>query len=391
MPLGKVEVFDAAEDNWEEYIERLVQFFVANEITDDVKKRAILLSNVGGRTYGIVRSLLSPKKPNEVSYDHIVETLRDHFHPRPSVTVARFRFFTCSQQLNESVQVYIARLRQLSRDCQFGSFLEEMIRDRLVCGIKSDRIQNRLLSEPELSLQRATEMAVALETAGRDQQELAGTYSSGAQPSESSVQRIHSSAESRHTRGNRPSSKHTSSDSDAKKCWRCLSNKHLETECYFKRKRCFRCSKYGHTSAAHRAGTVNSLGDVPEHGDWCAEDQEHGLEADAVVEDLFVCSGGAASKGRPPILLEVMLNGKHVQMELDTGASVSVCSHSRFKELWPSGDRLLRPTDILLRTFSGEKLGVRGEVMLDVGYQGKDYRLPLVVLDGTGPLLFGRN
>ena len=29
--------------------------------------------------------------------------------------------------------------------------------------------------------------------------------------------------------------------------------------------------------------------------------------------------------------------------------------------------------------------------MLDVGYQGKDYRLPLVVLDGTGPLLFGRN
>ena len=69
MPLGRLEVFEAAEDNWEEYIERLVQFFVANEIQEDVKKRAILLNNLGARTYGILRSILSPVRPDEVSYD----------------------------------------------------------------------------------------------------------------------------------------------------------------------------------------------------------------------------------------------------------------------------------------------------------------------------------
>ena len=79
-------------------------------------------------------------------------------------------------------------LRQLSQDCQFGSFLDEMIRDRLVCGINSEMIQSRLLSEPELSLQKATEMAVALETAGRNQQELSGAASSAAQPPEPAVQ-----------------------------------------------------------------------------------------------------------------------------------------------------------------------------------------------------------
>ena len=318
--------------------------------------------------------------------------LREHFHPRPSVTVARFRFFTCSRHVNEPVQGYIARLRQLSRDCQFGSFLDEMIRDRLVCGIKSELIQSRLLSEPELSLQKATEMAVALETAGRNQLELAGAAGPGEQSSESTVQRIQTSAESQQSRDSRRTSKHYKpSDLKAQKCWRCLSNKHQEAECYFKRERCFRCSKYGHTSAAHKAGTVNSLGDVPDVADDSCDEQEPGLENDAVVGDLFACSDAGVSRSRPPILLDMMLNGQHVQMELDTGASVSVCSYSRFKELWPSGDRLLHPSKLLLRTFSGEKLVVRGEVMMDVGYQGSSYRLPLVVLEGTGPLLFGRN
>ena len=392
MPLGRLEVFEAAEDNWEEYVERLVQFFVANEIDDDVKKRAILLSNVGARTYGILRSLLSPVRPDEVSYDRIVKVLREHFHPRPSVTVARFRFFSCSRSINEPVPDYIARLKQLSRDCQFGSFLEEMIRDRLVCGINSDLIQSRLLSEPELSLQKATEMAVALETASRNQQELAGGLRVGQSPTEPAVQRIHASeSRSSHGRGSHEhASKAKFSDSGANKCWRCLSSKHSESECFFKRKRCFRCSKYGHTSAAHRAGTVNSLGDVPQQGDEATVDVGEREPEDAVVGDLFTCSAGL-SRGRPPILLDVTLNGKQVQMELDTGASVSVCSYGRFKELWPSGDRLLRPTDILLRTFSGEKLVVRGEVVLEVGYQGSTYQLPLVILEGRGPLLFGRN
>ena len=294
--------------------------------------------------------------------------------------------------MNEAVPKYIARLRQLSQDCQFGSFLDEMIRDRLVCGINSEMIQSRLLSEPELSLQKTTEMVVALETAGRNQQELSGAASSAAQPPEPAVQRIQESAESRQVRESQRTSKpNKMSDSNAQKCWRCLSSKHQEAECYFKRKRCFRCSKYGHTSAAHRAGTVNSLGDMPEQNDdWCVEGRGQGPENDAVVGDLFTCSDGGV-RGRPPILLDMMLNGQPVQMELDTGASVSVCSYTRFKELWPSGDRLLRPTGMLLRTFSGERLVVKGEVMMDVSFRGSSYRLPLVVLEGTGPLLFGRN
>ena len=47
-----------------------------------------------------------------------------------------------------------------------------MLRDRLVCGIRDKRIQQRLLAEPELTFQKARELALAAETATRNSQDL---------------------------------------------------------------------------------------------------------------------------------------------------------------------------------------------------------------------------
>ena len=38
---GRLAEFDEAKDNWRQYAERMQQFFVANEIEDDGRKRAI--------------------------------------------------------------------------------------------------------------------------------------------------------------------------------------------------------------------------------------------------------------------------------------------------------------------------------------------------------------
>ena len=108
-------------------MERIEDYFVANDITNEAKRPSTLLCNIGSKAYGIVRSLPSPAEPASASYSLIVKNLMDHFHPKPSVTVARFRFFSCFRLPGESVQPYIARLRQLAGDCKFGTFLEEMV------------------------------------------------------------------------------------------------------------------------------------------------------------------------------------------------------------------------------------------------------------------------
>ena len=43
-----------------------------------------------------------------------------------------------------------------------------MLRDRLVCGIADQRIQRRLLTEPDLTFAKALELAQAAEAADRN-------------------------------------------------------------------------------------------------------------------------------------------------------------------------------------------------------------------------------
>ena len=104
---GRLAEFDEAKDNWRQYAEQMQQFFVANEIEDDARKRAIFLSSVGARTYTLLRSLLHPDKPGEKPFANICATLEVIFHPKPSTTMQRFKFNSRSRQPGESVANYV--------------------------------------------------------------------------------------------------------------------------------------------------------------------------------------------------------------------------------------------------------------------------------------------
>ena len=89
---GAVAVFDAAQDDWSEYIERLEHYFTANDIVSEDKQRAVLFTAVGPSTYRLIRSLVSPAKVTEVSLGEIVGKARAHFNPKPSPIVKRYEF-----------------------------------------------------------------------------------------------------------------------------------------------------------------------------------------------------------------------------------------------------------------------------------------------------------
>jgi len=72
----------------------------------------------------------------------------------------------------ESITAYMAARRQLAEYCNFGNRLEEMLRDRLVCGVNAVKIQRRLLAEANLTYKTAVDIAVGMEVASRNAQEL---------------------------------------------------------------------------------------------------------------------------------------------------------------------------------------------------------------------------
>jgi hypothetical protein len=189
--IGSVGAFEEGAESWTLYQERLEQFFLANDIAD-VKKRAVLLSICGKSTYQLVSSLLAPQKPADASYASICEKLKNHYDPKPPELVLRSRFYDRSRRAGESVADFLADLRRLAKDCNFGSLLESRLRDRLALGINNDAT-------------KALSIAQAHEAATNSSQQL---------ESQDAVHAIKGAGPSR-------------------RCFRCLSQRHPSAKCPF--------------------------------------------------------------------------------------------------------------------------------------------------------------
>ncbi|KAL3988098.1 5-hydroxytryptamine receptor 3 [Sarotherodon galilaeus] len=219
--IGTLVAFDPKKQTWDEYTEILEQFFAANGIDDAEKQRAILISVVGAATYSLMRNLLSPAKPKDKTFQELVLLMKNHFDPKPSEIVQSYKFDSRSHKPNETVMEYVVELRRLAQDY------------RIVCGIKDDQIQRRLLSEIDLTFDKALSIAVAMETANKNAQDL---QTSGATAKCFSLTK--GQQESRTFKG------------ESKECYRCKGTKHTAADCKYKQEKCHACGKMGHIARA---------------------------------------------------------------------------------------------------------------------------------------------
>ena len=72
-----------------------------------------------------------------------------------SIITEYFKFNQRKQCDEESVMVYIIQLLEFSINCRFGNTLNDMLRDRLVCGLSSPKIQKFLLHYKKLTFAQA--------------------------------------------------------------------------------------------------------------------------------------------------------------------------------------------------------------------------------------------
>ncbi|XP_045109704.1 uncharacterized protein K02A2.6-like [Portunus trituberculatus] len=220
-----------------------------------------------------------------------------------------------------------------------------MLRDRLVCGIDDRKIQARLLADGNLDFKKAEATALAMEAAARDTQDL---QLAGEQ------------------RGNH--------------VWGSTYGSRLS----FSRSTCYVCKKVGHLARVCRSkSNKNNKMHKIEHG--ASNDSE-----DCCVEEYAMYT---VSKSRdPPVVVHPRLNKVMVPMEIDTGAAVSVLNKETYEESWKGKSKpVLKVSEVVLRTYSGSMLKVLGEVEVEVEYGNQLETLPLVVVDGDGPNLLGRN
>ena len=106
---GTITQFVPGEEDWTAYVERLNYYFIANEVTGVAKKRSILLSACGPKTYKLFRSLVPADKIDETAYDELVKLVQQYYDPKPSKIVQRYKFNTRARRDGESVSSSISR------------------------------------------------------------------------------------------------------------------------------------------------------------------------------------------------------------------------------------------------------------------------------------------
>ncbi|XP_048586216.1 uncharacterized protein K02A2.6-like [Nematostella vectensis] len=172
----------------------------------------------------------------------------------------------------------------------------------------------------------------------------------------------------------------------------CGSDKHLADACKHKDTICGYCSKPGHLVRV----CFKKKRDEKSRQIHQITTEEHSREPDVVSDSelaadsiytVYMHHVGGSGEGNPP-KLAVVIEGKEVTMEVDTGSAVTLINVQDFESIGGS-IQTLKPPTILLKGYTGNTIKCFGEsdMCIQVGDQVGDLKIRIV----EGPSLLGRD
>ena len=171
MKHGLLCEFRAGVESIDEYKERFELYCLANAVPigDEhvARRKAIFLTSVGASTYSLLRTSVRLRQPQDLELDDIIQQLRNHYEPKKIVIAERFRYYKRQQKEGETVAVFLSELRRLARHCEFGD-KSVALRDQFVCGLRVEALQQKVLAETDLTLEKAVRIAQAFESARQE-------------------------------------------------------------------------------------------------------------------------------------------------------------------------------------------------------------------------------
>ena len=206
--------------------------------------------------YRLLKTLVSPERMTDLTFERLVELAKAHFNPNPSPIIKRYEFNTRSQEEGETVATSVAELCKIAQYCEYGAVLSDMLCDRLVCRIRDKGVQCRLLRETNLPFDKALEMALTDETDSRrltDNGHVTTDYNVPLPTTDKSRETQESPTVNHVDRPKQNKStqpKRTGGPKD-QSCDRC-GGKHHPAHCTYKEYECHHCKRCGHLARVCR-------------------------------------------------------------------------------------------------------------------------------------------
>lgn len=152
---------------------RFNRFRITSGLETQADKNQVnaLIQTMGEEAVDILFSLhLSPVEA--IEYDTVKTKLDAHFVTRRNVIFERAKFNLRQQETGESPNSFHTVLHCLAEHTGYGALHDEIVRDRLVVGLRDKRLSEQLKLDPELTIEKAITRARQSEQVKKQQEML---------------------------------------------------------------------------------------------------------------------------------------------------------------------------------------------------------------------------
>ena len=258
-------------------------------------------------------------------YDKVVEKLDGFFKVRRNTSVfERAKFNRRNQMQGESIEQYITALFNLRETCEFGDLADQLLRDRIIVGIRDTALAERLMLDAKLDLDKVMQLVRQKEAVHQHSKQLQGTRddpivvdyvgrSKGRYHNRSQTQRKEVKGQGQPKK----SQKTTGGAKSSALCKRCGKDHSSDDKCPARGVTCFKCEKKGHFASVCLSRSV-------------AATTKETSDTDAI----FLGALQRNSKNQPNVwTTDLLLQGQNVTFKIDTGAEVTAINQYTLKRL----------------------------------------------------------
>ena len=355
-------------EKWEQWKRGFDYYLVAANITDEGRKVALLLHMGGSELQELFYAISEPDVKIE-SLKQAIAILDKHLLPRKNVIYERHVFRRETQRQDEGVDAFVARLRKLSRSCEYGVLQEDMIRDQVVDKCCSHKLRCALLREPQLTLTSAVSIARTFEEVNKQAEVM---ESDGLRESSiAEAQAVSHSGQRRYSSAGRKREEPVNGTGEREKCSHCGRRNHDSENCFSQNRKCFNCGKVGHLQNMCRQPRQNAN---RSHAHVVTERDDHVFGVTSSSPD-----------GRFP----VRVGDVTCEVLIDSGATCNVMGADTFRESFKGVE--LQPGRINLYSYASRKpMRVLGKFEARVSHDGGSTDAVFYVIPGSHVFLLGK-
>ncbi|KAK7106746.1 hypothetical protein V1264_017967 [Littorina saxatilis] len=311
-----------------------------------------------------------------------------YVQPKSNPIFARYKFHSKVQAPDETCEQFVTELKLLVKECEYGDKEDEVVRDRIVFGTKSDKVREKLIDiGKDLTLEKAIEIARVDEMSVKQLKEM-NLSAEAAVHAVRHRERTNAQKTSRScdkNKGTHAPSEHRATAQ--KKCGRCGMKHTQDAQCPAIGKECRKCMKPNHFASMCRARTeqthsskrrnkVHTLDDS-DSSDTEDEVQAYSLGTIGTAEMNTVDSGWFQK-------LEV--EEKTVNFQLDTGAKCNVISEKTFKSF---KGKKLEKSKVKLTSYSGHNIKTLGSTKLTCKFKKEEHEVKFYVTEMDSTAILG--